>query len=109
MAILGVRVYCRHNTPTEEDSDGDGKTREEDHEGPPYHSKLLLSSRHCRLLPYRQIGDRCHSWPALLLTIFSAVIVGQAEDAIKTLEREIESLKSGGSADTSDPTPPEDE
>jgi len=42
-------------------------------------------------------------------TIFSAVIVGQAEDAIKTLEREIESLKSGGSADTSDPTPPEDE
>ena len=42
-------------------------------------------------------------------TIFSAVIVSQAEGAIKTLEQEIESLKSGGSADTSDPTPPEDE
>ena len=42
-------------------------------------------------------------------TIFSAVIVSQAEGAIKTLEREIESLKSGGSADTTDPTPPEDE
>ena len=40
-------------------------------------------------------------------TIFSAVIVSQAEGAIKTLEREIESLKSGGSADTTDPTPPE--
>ena len=42
-------------------------------------------------------------------TIFSAVIVSQAESAIKTLEREIESLKSGGSADTPDPSPPEDE
>ena len=42
-------------------------------------------------------------------TIFSAVIVGQAEDAIKTLEREIESLKSGGSAETPDATPPDDE
>ena len=42
-------------------------------------------------------------------TIFSAVIVSQAEGAIKTLEREIESLKSGGSAETPDATPPDDE
>ncbi len=41
-------------------------------------------------------------------TIFSVLIVSQAESAIKTLEQEIESLKSGGS--TAPPhTPPEDE
>ena len=45
-------------------------------------------------------------------TCFSALIVSQAQGAIKTLEREIESLKSGGSeepaATDSESTEPED-
>ena len=41
-------------------------------------------------------------------TIFSTLIRSEAEGAIKTLEQEIESLKSDSSTEPSDPTPPED-
>ena len=39
----------------------------------------------------------------------SALMFSTAEGAIKKLEQEIESLKSGGSTDTPTPTSPEDE
>jgi hypothetical protein len=63
------------------------------------------------LLDFRSARQNELDWcdVAVYICVFNFLMYRAGTLVIKELKRENESLKSGGSADTSDPTPPEDD